>query len=252
MNKHLEILFDKCHAFKNIHAVVRHEKKGESFFCFTSIFGVLYNFLKDDETASKIMHEYLQEHHHTDYDKGITNYQIGKITEKGLKPVLCKTLQRDGYCKGLCSSIGLAKSPISFLYKAKYPPLVFIRQDIRTLLQFFKTHKINGSDERVAMCLIAYKNPENNVVYPSVNTIALDTGLSEKTVKNALKRLVTKKLITKYLQRRKGAYPFNRYTLSHELLDGYKPKVGEHFSKQKVGVKSNPIPKASTGEDLET
>jgi len=247
MDKQIGILISKCSAFRKMHGIIRHEEKENSFFCHTHIFGVLYNFLNDDEIARKIMHEYLQEYH-PDYDKETTDYQISKITDKKLKPICCKTLQKGGYCKGLCSNIGKAKSPISLLYKAQCVPLITIEQDTRSILQFAKKHKLSGSEGLVIICLISYKNALNNVVYPSVETVALDTGLSEKTVKNATKRLVTKKLITKALQRQKGRYPFNKYELSQELLDGYKPKVGEHISKNKLGVKVTPISKPNTGE----
>jgi hypothetical protein len=126
--------------------------------------------------TKQAIHEYLKEHH-PGYDKEETNYQIDKITEKKLKPILCKTLQRDGYCKGICSNIGEGRSPISLLFKTQCIPLVSIEQDIRTLLTFIKGHKLSGSEQFVAMCLISYKNDQNNVVFPSIDTIALDTGL---------------------------------------------------------------------------
>jgi predicted transcriptional regulator len=251
MNKDLEILFNQCSGFEMIHNVIQHKEPGNSFDAHSYIFAIIYNFIKDEDVSRQVIHEYFKEYH-PGYDEEETNYQTNRAKAKRLKPILCETLQKEGYCKQLCSNIRDAKSPIAILYKSKHIPKLKFGQDLRGILKFEVKHKISMSEHRVLLCLISYKNTENNVVYPSIDTITKETKLSSKSVKNALNKLIEKGLVSKFLQRRYGAYPFNKYTLSKKLLEGYKPKLGELFSKHKVGVKSTPMPKANTSKEFKT
>lgn len=73
----------------------------------------------------------------------------------------------------------------------------------------------------VMLTLANYANKEGCSIYPSVSTIAINTGLSERTIQNSIKLLISKKILEWTGKTDRGC---NIYRISFEWLRLYLPE----------------------------
>jgi predicted transcriptional regulator len=227
MNKNIYTLFEECSAFSIIHDIITGKHSGDRFYALSRIYEIFYNHYPNEKTSRDLMHEYLKKHYNN-YCTDITDAQINKIVDRKHFAVSCKKLIAEGHCKKKCKLAERPKSsPILLLklfnnfnnVKVNIPPSL--------LISFFKKHKLSASEIKVLLCMISYLNKYDHTVYPSKETIAERTGIDERTVTNANKRLMKKGLIKIYKQHRKQKHPFNKYILSDEVIETFKPSIKE-------------------------
>lgn len=113
---------------------------------------------------------------------------------------------------------------------AKRPPFVQIPLSWATALRSVDIH--------VALVLGGYAGHHGGRAWPSIATLARDTGLSENTVRAALTRLQTSKVLT--VEHRK--HPNGRDRSNAYVIDLTGAGLGEGAKSEPMGAESEPSP----------
>ena len=84
-----------------------------------------------------------------------------------------------------------------------------------------------GAAFKVAICILNHANQRSEQAWPSQETIAVETALSERTVKRAIKQLVHTGWIERRTTRGTDGFAHNVYTIRWKNIQGAFDKLAE-------------------------